>query len=135
MERFSKASILPMADQNPPDCFEPQNSFRGIAPHSGVYRYDSDSSNLCIHAFAAFCRLSSFRLGAGLTGAVVFACVPWLLMAFSHCLGQNWFQTLELREEHQLITSGAFKYVRHPIMNRTGRIIPRLNFGRLMDVD
>lgn len=30
-------------------------------------------------------------------------------------LGEDWSPTLELKEEHSLITSGIFKYVRHPM--------------------
>ena len=30
-------------------------------------------------------------------------------------LGENWFQTLQLREGHQLVTTGVYAYVRHPM--------------------
>jgi protein-S-isoprenylcysteine O-methyltransferase Ste14 len=51
---------------------------------------------------------------------------PWcgvVLMAISLCLfwrshadlGQNWSVTLELRKDHQLITHGVYRWVRHPM--------------------
>lgn len=52
---------------------------------------------------------------AGWTGSVLFALALWLLWRSHATLGRNWSATLELREGHQLITTGVYKYVRHPM--------------------
>ena len=39
-----------------------------------------------------------------------------VLFWWSHAsLGCNWSNTLELREKHELITSGPYRYIRHPM--------------------
>ena len=39
----------------------------------------------------------------------------WLFyLAHTH-LGNNWSGTLEIRDGHQLVESGLYKYVRHPM--------------------
>jgi protein-S-isoprenylcysteine O-methyltransferase Ste14 len=45
-------------------------------------------------------------------------CLVWGLWIFarSHAdLGTNWSITLEVREEHQLVTHGIYRHVRHPM--------------------
>jgi protein-S-isoprenylcysteine O-methyltransferase Ste14 len=45
-------------------------------------------------------------------------CLVWGLWIFarSHAdLGTNWSVTLEVREEHQLVTHGIYRHVRHPM--------------------
>src|SRR5712692_7788378 len=39
----------------------------------------------------------------------------WLLYRSHADLGANWSITLEVREKHQLITHGIYRYVRHPM--------------------
>ena len=48
-------------------------------------------------------------------GAILFAAASPLLWKTHQDLGQNWTPTLGLREAHILITTGIFKYVRHPM--------------------
>ncbi len=70
-----------------------------------------------IYIFTSLFNFADYQLPswAGWVGAVIFACALWLLWRSHADLGQNWFQTLELREGHQLITSGLYRYVRHPM--------------------
>jgi protein-S-isoprenylcysteine O-methyltransferase Ste14 len=51
----------------------------------------------------------------GWTGA--FICLPaiWLFLRSHKDLGRQWSPKLELREEHKLITTGVYEYIRHPM--------------------
>lgn len=54
-------------------------------------------------------------LGVRWAGVVLMAAmVPLLYWMFS-TLGNNITPTVDIREEHQLITSGPYRYIRHPL--------------------
>jgi protein-S-isoprenylcysteine O-methyltransferase Ste14 len=38
-----------------------------------------------------------------------------ILMSARRTLGKNWSQTVATKEDHELITSGLYRYVRHPM--------------------
>jgi protein-S-isoprenylcysteine O-methyltransferase Ste14 len=48
-------------------------------------------------------------------GAVLFAAALYLFYVVHRDLGRSWSVTLELRDEHALITNGVYRYVRHPM--------------------
>jgi len=48
-------------------------------------------------------------------GAVIFAAALWLFRGTHKDLGRNWSVTLEVREQHTLVTSGVYSRVRHPM--------------------
>ena len=48
-------------------------------------------------------------------GAVVFAASLALFYVVHRDLGRSWSVTLELRDDHALITHGVYKWVRHPM--------------------
>jgi protein-S-isoprenylcysteine O-methyltransferase Ste14 len=48
-------------------------------------------------------------------GAALMAAGLWLFYRAHADLGRNWSVTLELREGHQLITRGVYRYIRHPM--------------------
>ena len=48
-------------------------------------------------------------------GAAVFALALWLFHRTHQDLGRNWSVTLELREQHKLITTGIYSRLRHPM--------------------
>src|SRR6058998_2578263 len=51
-----------------------------------------------------------------LSAGVVCLAVGLWLFARSHAdLGTNWSITLEVREKHQLVTHGVYRWVRHPM--------------------
>lgn len=52
---------------------------------------------------------------AGWTGAACFALGLWLLWRAHADLGQNWSRSLEIRQGHQLVTSGIYRHIRHPM--------------------
>jgi protein-S-isoprenylcysteine O-methyltransferase Ste14 len=51
----------------------------------------------------------------GWLGAVIFAAGIWLLWRSHADLGRSWTPTLGIREDHQLVTDGVFRYIRHPM--------------------
>ncbi len=48
-------------------------------------------------------------------GAACMLTFLWLFHAVHRQLGRNWSITLEIREDHALVTSGLFKHIRHPM--------------------
>lgn len=70
-----------------------------------------------IYVFTPLLSFANYQLPpwAGWTGVVVFTVALWLFWRSHADLGRNWSYTLELRKGHQLITSGVYKYVRHPM--------------------
>ena len=47
---------------------------------------------------------------------LVFALATLVMFRLTHkALGRNWSISLEVRENHQLITEGVYRYVRHPM--------------------
>ena len=51
----------------------------------------------------------------GWVGTAVFAVVLLLLWRSHADLGRNWSATLYVREGHTLVTSGVYRYMRHPM--------------------
>jgi protein-S-isoprenylcysteine O-methyltransferase Ste14 len=54
-------------------------------------------------------------LASGIAGTLFFGLALWLLWQAYHVLGRNWSGSLDVREEHHLITGGVYRLVRHPI--------------------
>jgi protein-S-isoprenylcysteine O-methyltransferase Ste14 len=48
-------------------------------------------------------------------GAAILAFALWLFWRSHADLGRNWSPSLQLREEHQLVTAGVYRYIRHPM--------------------
>lgn len=48
-------------------------------------------------------------------GAVLYAAGLWLFHRSHADLGTNWSITLEVREEHRLVTEGVYRRIRHPM--------------------
>jgi protein-S-isoprenylcysteine O-methyltransferase Ste14 len=57
----------------------------------------------------------TFVPALGWLGAAVFAFALWLFYRTHHDLGRNWSVTLEIREQHKLITTGIYSRLRHPM--------------------
>ena len=51
----------------------------------------------------------------GCVGTVVFAMALFLLWRSHADLGRNWSATLQIRQEHSLITDGIYRHIRHPM--------------------
>ena len=52
---------------------------------------------------------------AGGVGATFMTLAVWLFWCSHADLGRNWSPSLELREGHELVTEGVYRYVRHPM--------------------
>ena len=52
---------------------------------------------------------------AGGIGTAVLAVAVWLFWRSHADLGRNWSPSLQLREEHELVTGGVYRSVRHPM--------------------
>ncbi len=48
-------------------------------------------------------------------GTAVFALSLWLFFRVHKELGRNWSDSLEVREQHKLVTDGLYRHVRHPM--------------------
>ena len=55
------------------------------------------------------------RIGPLVAGVICFVLGLWLFYRSHADLGTNWSITLEVREEHRLITQGVYRSVRHPM--------------------
>jgi protein-S-isoprenylcysteine O-methyltransferase Ste14 len=51
----------------------------------------------------------------GWIGTAIFVIALWLLWRSHVALGRNWSVKPQIRQEHSLVTEGAFKYIRHPM--------------------
>lgn len=71
----------------------------------------------CLFASTGFLRFADYPFSARLAwlGAAVFVAALALFLATHRQLGRNWSQTLELREDHTLVTHGVYRLVRHPM--------------------
>jgi len=52
---------------------------------------------------------------AGWLGVVVLVVALWLFWRSHADLGHNWFLSVQIREEHTLVTKGVFRRMRHPM--------------------
>ncbi len=48
-------------------------------------------------------------------GAIAFCCALWVFRRSHKELGRNWSITLEIREKHELVRSGPYALIRHPM--------------------
>ena len=51
----------------------------------------------------------------GWIGVVLFLVMLWLLWRSHYDLGLNWTPTMEIMDNHALITGGVYQYIRHPM--------------------
>lgn len=57
----------------------------------------------------------TFQPWQGWIGLVVMIAFLWLFYASHKQLGKNWSVTLEIRNAHELVTDGLYRFVRHPM--------------------
>jgi protein-S-isoprenylcysteine O-methyltransferase Ste14 len=55
------------------------------------------------------------RRSLGGVGAALMTLAIWLYWRSHADLGRNWSPSLQLREDHELVTEGVYRYVRHPM--------------------
>ena len=57
--------------------------------------------------------LGGARMGG--LGATIMAGALWLFWRSHADLGRNWSPSLQLREDHELVSGGVYRYIRHPM--------------------
>lgn len=55
------------------------------------------------------------RAWAGWTGVAAFALADWLMWRTHADLGRYWSESLQVRQGHRLVTTGAYRRIRHPM--------------------
>jgi len=70
-----------------------------------------------LYIFTRWLGFADFALPTwiGWVGVVTFTFALWLLWRSHADLGRNWRVTTEITEGHKLVTSGVFRYIRHPM--------------------
>jgi protein-S-isoprenylcysteine O-methyltransferase Ste14 len=70
-----------------------------------------------VFAFTNWLSFANYQLPtwAGWTGVVLFAFMLWLLWRSHFDLGLNWTPTMQIMDDHALITSGVYQFIRHPM--------------------
>lgn len=70
-----------------------------------------------IYLFTPWLSFADYHLPRAATygGTALMIAALWLFWRSHADLGLNWSQTLELRNEHQLITHGIYRSIRHPM--------------------
>ncbi len=70
-----------------------------------------------VYLATSWLAFADYRLPLAVTGAgtLTMALALWLFWRAHKDLGRNWSVTLELHEEHRLITHGVYRTVRHPM--------------------
>jgi len=48
-------------------------------------------------------------------GTAVFLAALWLFYRTHRDLGRNWSMSLEIRRDHRLVTTGVYRWIRHPM--------------------
>ncbi|MEM9907428.1 MAG: protein-S-isoprenylcysteine O-methyltransferase [Cyanobacteria bacterium P01_D01_bin.44] len=70
-----------------------------------------------IYIFTPLLNFANYSLPtwANVLGIAIFEIALWLFWKSHHDLGKNWSPTLQVRENHTLITDGIYQTVRHPM--------------------
>lgn len=70
-----------------------------------------------IYAFTGFPAFADYPFQPALAWlGLAFAIAALVMFRLTHkALGRNWSVSLEVRENHQLITAGVYRHVRHPM--------------------
>jgi protein-S-isoprenylcysteine O-methyltransferase Ste14 len=70
-----------------------------------------------LYLFSSWLAFADYRLPAAAPwcGVAVMLVALWLFWRSHADLGLNWSVTLEIRKEHQLITHGIYRSIRHPM--------------------
>jgi protein-S-isoprenylcysteine O-methyltransferase Ste14 len=70
-----------------------------------------------VYVFTGFPRMADYTpsIISVAAGAGLFAAAMWTFRRTHKALGKNWSISLEVREKHELISSGPYALVRHPM--------------------
>lgn len=70
-----------------------------------------------VYAVAGFPRWADYppRLWVLVLGTAIYGAALWLFWRSHKDLGRNWSITLEIREQHRLVSNGIYRLIRHPM--------------------
>lgn len=70
-----------------------------------------------IYVFTSWLDFANYELPdwIGWLGTALFLDAVWILFLSHRDLGRHWSVMVGLREDHQLITTGIYRYLRHPM--------------------
>ncbi len=70
-----------------------------------------------LYCFTPLLSFADYELASSIrwAGAAIMIASLWLFMRSHVDLGQNWSVSLELRQDHQLVSHGVYRWVRHPM--------------------
>ncbi|MCA1719220.1 MAG: isoprenylcysteine carboxylmethyltransferase family protein [Actinobacteria bacterium] len=74
-----------------------------------------------VYALTSWLDGADYRLSPGAKGriggigAAILTSAIWLFWRSHADLGRNWSPSLQLREEHHLVTAGVYRSIRHPM--------------------
>ena len=70
-----------------------------------------------VYLFSSWLSFADYRLPQVVPwfGAAVMLFALWLFWRSHIDLGSNWSRTLEIRKDHQLVTHGVYRVIRHPM--------------------
>ena len=70
-----------------------------------------------LYLFTSWLAFADYRLPAAAhwAGTIVMVAALWLFWRSHADLGPNWSVSLELRKDHQVITHGVYRSIRHPM--------------------
>ncbi len=82
-----------------------------------VFTIAGSTLPVVLYLFTSWLGFADYRLptSAPWCGAFVMLVALWLFWRSHADLGLNWSVTLEIRKEHQLITHGIYRSIRHPM--------------------
>jgi len=70
-----------------------------------------------LYCFTPVLSFADYELNSSIrwAGAGVMLASLWLFLRSHVDLGQNWSVSLELRQDHQLVSRGVYRWLRHPM--------------------
>lgn len=70
-----------------------------------------------LYLFTPFFGFADYRMpvAAQICGGLIIVAALWLFWRSHADLGLNWSMTLQVRKEHQIITHGVYRRIRHPM--------------------
>ena len=70
-----------------------------------------------VYVFSPVLDFANYKLhdSVAWAGSIIMLFAAWILWRSHADLGSNWTFTVSVREKHTLVTSGIFKYIRHPM--------------------
>lgn len=70
-----------------------------------------------VYVISKFPRFATYPFfpAFALVGAAVFAMALWCIHRSLHDLGRAFSPSIEIRHQHQLVTTGIYRYLRHPM--------------------